>query len=57
MHPFARAMADFLFESGNRAKRPTIVNSLMRSANAKYEEDISVMLKLVDDSKPLAYEN
>ncbi|GJE90374.1 bifunctional P-450/NADPH-P450 reductase [Phanerochaete sordida] len=49
MHPFARAMADFLIESGNRALRPGIVQPFLRGTNSKYEEDVKVMSKYVDD--------
>nr|BAL05197.1 cytochrome P450 [Phanerodontia chrysosporium] len=49
VHPFARAMADFLVESGNRALRPGIVQPLMRATNSKYEENIKTMQKYVDD--------
>ena len=52
MHPFARAMADFLIESGNRALRPGIVQPFLRGTNSKYEEDVKVMSKYVDDSTP-----
>ena len=51
MHPFAEAMADFLKESGARALRPSITKPFMRTANAKYEEDIKRLSKYVDDSK------
>ncbi|KAI0823976.1 bifunctional P-450/NADPH-P450 reductase [Trametes gibbosa] len=46
--PFAHAMVDFLIESGKRANRPTIVQSLMTSTNAKYEEDQKTMGDLVN---------
>ena len=52
MHPFVQAMSDFLLESGRRAKRFSIVNSLMRGSSAKYEEDQQIMMRYVNDSKP-----
>ncbi len=42
-------MVDFLIESGNRANRPPIANTLMWGANAKYQEDLKVMNELVDE--------
>ena len=50
VHPFARAMADFLHECGNRALRPGIVQPFMRGANSKYEEDLKVLTGYVNDS-------
>ncbi|KAH9850173.1 bifunctional P-450/NADPH-P450 reductase [Lenzites betulinus] len=46
--PFAHAMVDFLLESGKRANRPTIVQSMMTGTNAKYEEDQKIMGDLVN---------
>ncbi|KAH9948045.1 bifunctional P-450/NADPH-P450 reductase [Amylocystis lapponica] len=46
-HPFVQAMTDFLVESGHRANRPTIVKAMMRSTNAKYEEDQRILNKTV----------
>ena len=51
MHPFVQAMSDFLLESGRRAKRFSIVNSLMRGSSAKYDEDQQIMMRYVNDSK------
>ncbi|EKM50288.1 uncharacterized protein PHACADRAFT_153757 [Phanerochaete carnosa HHB-10118-sp] len=51
IHPFARAMSDFLLESGNRALRPGVIQPFMRGTNSKYEEDIKIMQGYVDDSK------
>ncbi|KAI0356058.1 fatty acid hydroxylase [Trametes cingulata] len=48
-HPFVQAMADFLAECGRRANRPPLVGAFMRSANAKYEEDMKTMNKLVNE--------
>ena len=47
-HPFVQAMGDFLLESALRANRPSIMNTLMRGSNAKYEADLSTMNELVD---------
>ncbi|KAH9891895.1 bifunctional P-450/NADPH-P450 reductase [Cubamyces lactineus] len=47
--PFAIAMGDFLIESGKRAGRPAIVQNMMTTTNAKYEEDKRVMMKLVEE--------
>ncbi|EKM50262.1 uncharacterized protein PHACADRAFT_213993 [Phanerochaete carnosa HHB-10118-sp] len=49
VHPFARAMTDFLIESGKRARRPAIVAPFMRSTNAKYQQDIDVLMSFVDE--------
>ncbi|KAI0642932.1 bifunctional P-450/NADPH-P450 reductase [Trametes meyenii] len=49
LHPFAIAMGDFLIESGRRANRPAIVQSMMSATNAKYEEDQRILGKLVDE--------
>ncbi|KAJ2999753.1 hypothetical protein NUW54_g6889 [Trametes sanguinea] len=49
LHPFADAMVDFLIESGKRASRPYIVQSMMTSTNAKYEQDQRVLAQLVND--------
>ncbi|KAL1937786.1 hypothetical protein VTO73DRAFT_12805 [Trametes versicolor] len=49
LHPFAHAMGDFLIESGKRANRPTIVQSMMSSTNAKYEEDQRILGQLVNE--------
>ncbi|KAH9932779.1 bifunctional P-450/NADPH-P450 reductase [Epithele typhae] len=48
-HPFASAMSDFLVESGLRANRLSIVQAMMPSTNAKYEEDRNTMTKLAQD--------
>lgn len=44
-------MADFLVESGRRAQRPGLVNSLMRGSATKYQEDIDTLMSLVDESE------
>jgi cytochrome P450 / NADPH-cytochrome P450 reductase len=49
MHPFLRAMADFLVESGNRSRRPAFTDMFYRQANKKYWEDIEVMRKTAED--------
>lgn len=48
-HPFVQAMVDFLLESGKRANRLPIVQSMMRGVNAKYEEDMKTMNELVEE--------
>ncbi|GJE90389.1 bifunctional P-450/NADPH-P450 reductase [Phanerochaete sordida] len=49
VHPFARAMSDFLLESGARARRPALVAPFMRGTNAKYQQDIDVLMGFVDE--------
>ncbi|KAI0763546.1 bifunctional P-450/NADPH-P450 reductase [Trametes elegans] len=49
LHPFAIAMGDFLIESGKRANRPAIVQSMMTGTNAKYEEDQRILGQLVNE--------
>ncbi|OSC98018.1 bifunctional P-450/NADPH-P450 reductase [Trametes coccinea BRFM310] len=49
LHPFADAMVDFLIESGKRASRPYIVQSMMTSTNAKYEQDQRILAQLVNE--------
>lgn len=44
-------MADFLKESGERARRLPFTGPFMRTANAKYEADKEVLAKYVNDSK------
>ncbi|KAH9931026.1 cytochrome P450 [Amylocystis lapponica] len=48
-HPFVQAMVDFLVESGQRAFRPALVNSLMRGNNEKYTQDIKIMADLANE--------
>jgi cytochrome P450 / NADPH-cytochrome P450 reductase len=43
-------MVDFLVECGLRAKRPGILNSIMVSTTAKYEQDTKTMTDLADES-------
>ncbi|KAJ7138272.1 bifunctional P-450/NADPH-P450 reductase [Mycena epipterygia] len=43
---FAIAMGDFLKESGARANRPRIIQSMKRGTNAKYQADIKLMQDL-----------
>lgn len=43
-------MADFLKESGARSNRPTVVQALMPTATAKYEENIKYMTELGNQS-------
>ncbi|KAI0365331.1 fatty acid hydroxylase [Pilatotrama ljubarskyi] len=49
VHPFAVAMSDFLIESGKRSTRASIVQSMMTSTNAKYENDQRIMGQLVSE--------
>ena len=42
-------MGDFLLESGLRANRPPIMNTLMRGSNAKFAADMATMNQLVDE--------
>ncbi len=55
MHPFIEAMSDFLVESGRRAYRPSMVNSLMWGASAKYEESQKIMMRYIDKSRSRSY--
>ncbi|TCD65595.1 hypothetical protein EIP91_002442 [Steccherinum ochraceum] len=48
-HPFAKAMGDFLGESGHRSMRPGFMNTVMYNQNAKFQQDRATMLNLVDD--------
>ncbi|KAJ7118091.1 cytochrome P450 [Mycena epipterygia] len=45
---FAVAMGDFLRESGLRANRPRVVQSMMWGTNAKYQADIKLMRELAE---------
>ncbi|POR33668.1 Bifunctional P450/NADPH-P450 reductase [Tolypocladium paradoxum] len=46
LHPFVKAMGDFLAECGRRNKRPPFAPSfLYRAANEKFYKDIAVMRK------------
>ncbi|KAI0075367.1 bifunctional P-450/NADPH-P450 reductase [Panus rudis PR-1116 ss-1] len=47
--PFAQAMGEFLLESGSRALRPSIVNTLMRANANKYQENIDIMMNLAKE--------
>ncbi|OAA44423.1 NADPH-P450 reductase [Metarhizium rileyi] len=50
MHPFIKAMGDFLVEAGRRNKRPTFApNFLYRAANEKFFNDIAIMRKTADE--------
>ncbi|KAK0459209.1 fatty acid hydroxylase [Desarmillaria tabescens] len=46
--PFVKSMVDFLKESFVRTKRPHLVQALMRSATAKYENDRKIMRELAN---------
>ncbi|THH27701.1 hypothetical protein EUX98_g6479 [Antrodiella citrinella] len=49
LHPFAKAMTDFLAESGRRSLRPAIMNSVLLSSSAKYQQDQNTMFELVNE--------
>ncbi|KND90461.1 Bifunctional P450/NADPH-P450 reductase [Tolypocladium ophioglossoides CBS 100239] len=50
MHPFIKAMGDFLSESSRRNKRPPFApNFLYRAANEKFYNDIAIMRKTADE--------
>lgn len=50
MHPFIKAMGDFLSESGNRNRRPAFApNFFYRAANEKYEKDIDIMRDVANE--------
>jgi cytochrome P450/NADPH-cytochrome P450 reductase len=49
MHPFVNAMVGFLAESGSRANRPAFVNYFMRSAQAQYDADIALLVKVASE--------
>ncbi|KAJ5668186.1 Amidohydrolase [Penicillium maclennaniae] len=46
MHPFIEAMTGLLSGSGNRARRPALLNSLPTSENAKYWNDVNYLRNL-----------
>ncbi len=43
MHPFVNSMVGLLVESGARARRPALANYFMRSAQRKYDADITLL--------------
>ena len=49
MHPFVQAMADFLKESSDRARRPAITQMFYRQAQQKYDEDIELLRRTSDE--------
>lgn len=46
MHPFVEAMVGLLQGSGDRTRRPALLNSLPTSENAKYWSDITYLREL-----------
>ncbi|CUA74077.1 NADPH-ferrihemoprotein reductase [Rhizoctonia solani] len=46
---FAKAMGEFLTESGMRAKKPNILKALSFGANTKYTENMKIMCDLADE--------
>ena len=49
MHPLVHAMVGLLVESQARAQRPAFANYLMRSAQQKYDSDISSLKKIAGE--------
>ncbi|KAJ5725977.1 Oxidoreductase FAD/NAD(P)-binding [Penicillium malachiteum] len=49
MHPFVEAMVGLLSGSGTRAQRPTLLNNLPTSENAKYWADIEYLRNLAQE--------
>jgi cytochrome P450 / NADPH-cytochrome P450 reductase len=49
MHPFIKAMGDFLIECGNRNRRPPFASFFFRKAEAKFWADIELMRKTSDE--------
>lgn len=50
MHPFIKAMGDFLTECSRRSKRPSFApNFLYRAANEKFYNDIAIMRQTADE--------
>lgn len=45
-------MADGLIESGERSRRPAVVQALMHGTNKKYARDRDTMRDLVQESDP-----
>ena len=48
-HPFVHAMIGLLVESEARASRPAFANYFMRSAQQKYDADISLLKKIAGE--------
>jgi cytochrome P450/NADPH-cytochrome P450 reductase len=46
LHPFVDAMTGFLSESGARSSRPAFANYFMRSAQQKFDTDITFMKEI-----------
>ena len=50
MHPFIKAMGDFLTECSRRSKRPSFApNFLYRAANEKFYNDIAILRQTADE--------
>jgi cytochrome P450 / NADPH-cytochrome P450 reductase len=49
LHPFIKAMGDFLTESGNRSQRPALPSIFYRQADQKFNANIEVMRKTSDE--------
>lgn len=48
LHPFVKAMNDFLVESGRRSQRPAVANYFMSS---KFKADIEVMQNVAQEGE------
>jgi cytochrome P450/NADPH-cytochrome P450 reductase len=57
MHPFIRAMGDFLTESGNRSRRPALASIFYRQADQKFNTDIELLRKTSDEVLKARKEN
>ncbi|KAH2128944.1 hypothetical protein KXW66_008789 [Aspergillus fumigatus] len=49
MHPFVEAMVGLLQGSGDRARRPALLNNLPTSENSKYWDDIAFLRNLAQE--------
>ncbi|GJE90379.1 bifunctional P-450/NADPH-P450 reductase [Phanerochaete sordida] len=50
VHPFAKAMSQFLQESGGRSRRGKLLTTVFaRTATAQWEENKAIMMKYADD--------
>jgi cytochrome P450 / NADPH-cytochrome P450 reductase len=57
MHPFIRAMGDFLVECGRRDRRPQFANFFYRKSEQKFYADIELMRKTSDEVLKVRKEN
>ncbi|KAL1844507.1 hypothetical protein VTK73DRAFT_2395 [Phialemonium thermophilum] len=49
LHPFIKAMGDFLTESDHRSRRPALLSPLYRQANQQYARDIELLRSTAQD--------